>query len=126
MQGFRDAAGRYHGGEVTPEGPPVGKSQAEGQIEEAGKTIWEIMQVYKSKIEDEIKEDLAGDEVILQWIARWAAMAYNRYQKGQDGKTAFQREARRSCRSCAVPFAKEVMYKELEAPTDKTNPMGDK
>ena len=34
---LREKVGKYHGGLIIPEGPPVGESQANGRVEEAGK-----------------------------------------------------------------------------------------
>ena len=47
IQNVRDAMGRYLGGSVTPENPPVGDKAANGAAEEAGKTVRELMKVYK-------------------------------------------------------------------------------
>ena len=88
----------YLGGVVSPESPPVGEKQANGITEEAGKTAREIMKVYKCALEDGIKESLLDDSILLQWMARWAAMAHNRYQVGHDGRTAYQRQLGKPCR----------------------------
>ena len=48
----------YLGGAVSPEGPPIGEKQSDGVTEEAGKTVREIMRVYKCALEDGIKESL--------------------------------------------------------------------
>ena len=93
-----EALSRYLGGSVTPEHPPAGQSQSNGAVEEAGKTVREIMRVYKCQLEDKIGK-LEDEEIIYQWMARWAAMAYNRFQQGSDGKTAYQRQTGRTCRN---------------------------
>ena len=78
IQQVRDALGRYIGGTITPKGPPAGESQANGRVEEAGKTVREMMKVYKCRLEAGV--DVLDDKsIIMQWMARWAAMAYNRY-----------------------------------------------
>ena len=77
MVAVRDALSRYLGGVTTPEHSPTGESQSNGAVEEAGKTVREIMKVYKCQLEDKIGK-LEEDAVIMQWMARWAAMAYNR------------------------------------------------
>ena len=43
----REALARCHGGRVTPEGPPVGEHQANGTVEEAGRTIRDQARVLK-------------------------------------------------------------------------------
>lgn len=76
---------------IIPEGPPIGESQANGRVEEAGKTIREYAKVYKDKIEYEIKETLPSDATIVQWMLIWAAMVGSRYKVGADGKTVRHR-----------------------------------
>ena len=87
----RDALSRYLGGEVTPENPPVGESSSNGAVEEAGKTVRELMKVYRCQLEDHVGP-LEDSAIILQWLARWTAMSYNRFQQGRDGRTPFQRQ----------------------------------
>ena len=101
----------------------MGEKQANGAAEEAGKTVREIMKVYKCAIEDGIKEALPDDAIILQWLARWSAMAYNRYQVGSDGKTAYQRQLGKPCREEVVSFGEKVLYKQLRRSGDKKNVM---
>ena len=48
----------------------------------------------------------------MQGMARWAAMALNRFQQGHDGKTALQRQTGRQCNPEVVPFGEKVMHKE--------------
>ena len=61
-----DALGKYHGGRITPEQPPPGESQANGRVEEAGKTIRGIVKVFKDSIEHRIGERLDTEAVLLQ------------------------------------------------------------
>jgi hypothetical protein len=99
----------------------VGESQANGRVEEAGKTIRELVKVYKDQVEDGIGEVLETDSVLMQWMIRWAAMAYSRFQQGADGKTAYQRQTGRACRSHVVPFGESVLYKQLKRSGEKKN-----
>ena len=48
---LRDAVMRYHGGVVIPENPAKGKKAENGLIEEAGKTIREMVCCFISQIE---------------------------------------------------------------------------
>ena len=87
------------GGSITPENSLVGESQSNGAVEVAGKTVRELMNVYKCQLEDHIGR-LDDGMIILQWIARWPAMAYNRYQQGVD----YQRQTGHVCRHEVTPF----------------------
>ena len=57
---------------------------------------------------------LEDKSVIMQWMARWAAMAYNRYARGTDGKTAYQRQTGRWCKSEVLPFGEKVLFRPLK------------
>ena len=115
---FRDALGRYLGGTITPETTAVGESSSNGAVENADKTVHEIMKVFKCQLEEHVGK-IEEDMVILQWMARWAAMAYNRYQQGSDGRTAFQRQTGRLCRSGVIPFGEKVLHRESKRSGDK-------
>ena len=108
---LKEKLGKYHGDIVIPEGPPVGDSQANGRVEEAGKTIREYAKVYKDKIEFEIKETTPSEAVIMQWLLRWAAMVGSRYKVGADGKTPYERLKGRRCNMVAIPFGEKVWYR---------------
>ena len=66
---------------------------------------------------------LEDEDVVLQWLARWAAMAYNRFQVGSDGRTAYQRQLGKACRQEVVPFGEKVLYKELKRSGDRKDVM---
>ena len=48
------------------------------------------MKVYKVQLEDNVGT-IDPHAVIMVWMARWAAMAYNRYQQGSTGVNGHQR-----------------------------------
>ena len=49
-------------------------SQSNGRVEEAGKTVREFVRVLKEQIEGKTNVMLQCDDVIIQWMIRWAAM----------------------------------------------------
>ena len=51
----REALARYHGGQVTPEQPPKGESQANGVVEGAGKILRGFARVMKDAMEERAK-----------------------------------------------------------------------
>ena len=113
VKAVRDALGRYHGGRVTPEQPPPGESQANGRVEEAGKTIRGMVKVFKDVIEHNIGEKLSTEAIILQWLVRWSAMLISRFKIGSDGKTSYERQRGRRCQIEVVPFGEMVHYRRL-------------
>ena len=113
MEAMRKAIAAWHGGNVTPEHPPKGESQANRKVENAGKTVRELIKIDRCQLEDHIG-NIEDNAVIMQWMARWAAMAYNKFQQGHDGKTPFPRQTRRQCHSEVVPFGEKVLFKYLK------------
>ena len=115
MRAIRKALAKHHGGVEIPEEPPTGESQSNGLVEEPGKTIREMVKVYKDQIEANIKKQIDPQDKIMQWMVRWAAMAYNRYKRCSDGKTAYERQKERKCRIESIPFGQKVMYKKVRS-----------
>ena len=109
----REALGRFHGGRIIPESPPKGESQSNGVIEEAGKTVREFTRVLKEQVEDKAKIKQNCDDVLVQWMTRWAAMLVSRYLVGKDGRTAYERRKGRTCRLPVLAFGETIWYKEL-------------
>ena len=114
MKFVREALARYHGGTISPEQPPTGESQANGYTEEAGKTVRGLVKVMKEQMEDRAGMKLEPEDVIMQWMVRWAAMMYSRLKVGPDGKTAFERQRGKKCKTEVVPFGEKVMYERLK------------
>ena len=73
-----DALAKCHGGAVVREGPAAGESQSNGLVEEAGKTVRDFVRVLKEQIEGKTDVKLKIDDVIMQWMIRWAAMMVSR------------------------------------------------
>ena len=69
---LREAIARRHGGRVTPEQPPKGEHQANGAVEEAGRTVREMAKVFKLQLEARIGRKIDMPEPIAQWLIRWA------------------------------------------------------
>ena len=109
----REALGRYHGGPFAPEIYPKGESAANGAAEEAGKTIRGMVKVYKDQIEDKANIKIESGDVIMQWLVSWAAIAYSKFKKGHDGKTAYERQKGKICREEVVPIGEKTFYKKL-------------
>ena len=89
MVALREALARRHGGMVTPEQPPKGESASNGRVEEAGRTIRDMVRVLKLQLEADLKRGGAVQEPIMHWLVRWAAMLLSRFRVGGDGQTAY-------------------------------------
>ena len=121
---IRDSLAKYHGGRITPEQPPPGESQANGKVEEAGKTTRSYIRVLKDMVEHRTGRKMETNAIVLQWLVRWAAMLHSRYRRGADGKTAYERQRGRKCRQEVIPFGESVHYRKLEE--DKKNKLDSK
>ena len=106
----REALARIHGGMVTPEQPPRGEHQSNGAVEEAGRTLRDMLRVLKLQLEARIKQPLEVDSPVIQWLARWAAMILSRFKVGKDHRTAHERQRGKACRMEVVPFGEKVWF----------------
>ena len=113
--------GRYHGGIVTPEHPPKGESQSNGVVEGAGRIVRDFVRVLKGQMEENTGGHLETDDIIIQWIVRWAAMLCSRYLVGKDGLTAIERRRGRKCNIPVVPMGESVFYKESRSKKEGNN-----
>ena len=107
----REALARKHGGVVSPEQPPKGEHASNGVVEEAGKTITDLSKVFKIQLEARLKQELDIEAPILQWMARWAAMAISRFRVGKDGKTAYERLKGKKSKALGLEFGEELLWK---------------
>ena len=108
MVAFREKLGRTVGGNIIPEGPARGESGSNGAVEEAGKTVMNLVKTWKDHIEHEAKIDLEPKDAIIRWMCRWAELAYDRFHVGEDGKTAWERARGRKCQMEVVPLGEKV------------------
>ena len=65
---------KFHGGVMIPEQPAKGEKAENGLIEEAGKTVREIVCTFISQVEEGIDDQLSLDSCLVPWIVRWAAI----------------------------------------------------
>ena len=84
---LRTALAKFHGRKVVPGDPPRGESQANGTVEEAGKTVREFVRVLREHVQDKAEVELGASDVIVLWTVRWAAMIVSRFLVGKDGLT---------------------------------------
>ena len=74
----------------------------------------EFVTLLKDQLEDHAGVQLQAEDVILQWMIRWAAMLTSRFLVGVDGKTGYERRRGRSCNIPVVRFGEKVWYRELK------------
>ena len=113
MVALREAVMKRHGGRVTPEQPPKGERQANGAVEEAGRTVRDMAKVLKLQLESKIRREVRMDEPVMEWRIRWAAMSLSRFQVGKDKQTPYQRQVGKRCQVDVVPFGECVWFRRL-------------
>ena len=91
------------------------KSASNGRVEEAGRTIRDMVRVLKLQLEAKLNRTIAIQEPIMHWMVRWAAMLLSHFRVGEDRQTAFQRQMGKRCISDVIPFKETVWYRELHA-----------
>ncbi len=64
-----------------------------------------------------------SDDVILQWLIRWAAMLPSRLLVGKDYTTAYERRRGRKCNIATEKFGEYVWYRELRSKTEAQEKM---
>ena len=78
---------------MAAEQPPAREHQANGLVEETGRTIRDQARVLKLHMEPKIQREILEYEPIMPWLVRWAAMSVSRFLVGKDGKTAYERQS---------------------------------
>ena len=104
---------------MTPEQPPRGEHQANGLAEVTGRHIRDQARVMKLYLQHKIGRKVSESDPIMPWLLRWAAMSLSRFQVGQDGKTAYERQKGRKCELEVVPFGEKVLYRLPEVANDR-------
>ena len=72
------------------------------------------MKVLRDAVEQKAGVRLTGEDSIVYWMIRWAAMVVSRYLVGKDGMTAHERRRGRRCRIPVAAFGETVWYKKTE------------
>ena len=106
----REALAKVHGGLLNPEQPPKGEHACNGAVEEAGRTVRDMLRVYKLQLEIRIKHEIEVEAPIMQQMARWAAMAISRFRMGKDNRTAYERQRGKRCTEGVVRFGEKCGF----------------
>ena len=107
--------------QVLEEDAIKGESQTNGLAEVGIRIIEGIVRTLKIDVEEKLKYQIDNRSVILAWLVEHAAMTYNRCSMMKDGRTPWQRLYQKQASLPLVPFAEQVLYKQLRATGDLKN-----
>ena len=96
--------------DISFEHSPVAEHQSNGVAERAVKTVQGQVRTLKLALEARISEKVAETSDVVPWMIRHAAMLLNIGQRGDDGRTAWERVKGRRFNREVPEFGERVMY----------------
>ena len=90
---------------------PVRESQSNGFIEAGVKTVGGIVRTMKLNLEHRLHECIEVDHPIFYWLVEHAADVSTKFQKGVDGKTAYERLKDKPYRGEILEFGCQVHHR---------------
>ena len=92
---IRQSVGCFRKGKTIPEDIPPGEHEQMGFVEAHVKSTRNQFKTLRSALEENIGQKVPMDAHIMQWMVRWSSLTLNRYQIGQDSKTAYEHKTKR-------------------------------
>ncbi len=96
------------------ENSPVGETSSNGFIERQIQKLQGHFRTLKSALEKGAKCKVSTDSDIAAWMIEWAAMTINRYEKGSDGLTAWEKVRGRRSNAPIAIFGEYVAYNHMK------------
>ena len=97
--------------ETLLENSPVGDSQSNGIAERAVQAISEQTRVLRASLEAKLGAKVPGSHPVTCWLIEHAAELLNKYQKGEDGRSAYQRLRGKPWTRDMVEFGEKVHFR---------------
>ena len=82
---------RARADETLLENSPVGDSRANGVAERAVQSVSEQIRVLRLSLESKLAAKLPGSHPLTAWLVEHAADLLNKYQRGEEGRTSYER-----------------------------------
>jgi len=96
--------------DITTEQSPVGEHASNGVAERAAQAIQGQARTFKLALEARTGKSICETSDILPWLIRHAAMTLNIGQRGEDGRSAWERVKGRAYNHDIPDFGEQVMY----------------
>ena len=97
--------------ETLLENCPAGDSQANGIAERAVQSIAQQVRVLRHSLQQKLGAVVPGTHAVTCWLVEHAADLLNKYQLGEDGRTAYHRLRGKCWQHELVEFGEKVHYK---------------
>ena len=94
--------------ETLSENSLVGDSRSNGIAERAVQSVAEQIRVLRTALEAKLKAKVPGNHPVICWLIEHSADLLNKYQEGDDGRTAYHRLRGKSWNHEMVEFGKKV------------------
>ena len=96
---------------TIPQNPPAYDPQANGEAERAVQEVKAQLRAIKLGLEARIGEEVQVDRPILEWMIPHAGQTINRFQVGEDGRTAHYRLHMKNFGGKTFEFGEQVLAK---------------
>ena len=93
------------------ENSPAGDSQSNGVAERAVQSVAQQIRVMRHALQQKLGAVLPGPHPVTCWLVEHASDLLNKYQLGDDGRTAYYRLRGKPWRHDAVEFGEKIHYK---------------
>ena len=101
--------------EILPEESPVGAHGANGHIESAIGRVAGQVRTLKDSVEHKYGLKLDSRHPLMAWSVEYAAGLITRFQRGRDGRTAWELARGKSYKKRLPPFGETVHYKMVRS-----------
>ena len=112
LKAVQEEVSRQRVGQTLQENSPVGDSQANGAAERAVQSVSEQVRVVRLGLEQRLGVQVPGAHPLTTWIVEHASDMLNKFMKGDDGKTPYQRLRGKTFQGTTVEFGERVHYLE--------------
>ena len=112
LKAVQEEVARQRSGQTLLENSPVGDSQANGAAERAVQSVSEQIRVIRLGLERRLGVRVPGAHPVTTWIVEHASDLLNKFLKGDDGKTPYQRLRGKTFNGTTVEFGERVHYLE--------------
>jgi hypothetical protein len=106
-------------GETVLENSPAGASQSNGFIERSIQELQGQIRAIKAATEKLIGTPIPRGHCVLAWLIEWCCTIINRYSKGADGRTPYQRVRGKESNRPICQFGERLLWRPLKTAANR-------